>query len=339
MIVNNFCKLGSIGALITLPFWYSPTLAGHGYSVCYQTAKLAHKACLFDLKDDMLITKANCINMSNQEAKRNCMANLRQEVNEANKLCDQQYWARNDLCFLLDEHKYDPSDFWQAENFVDPTKIGSSVAINPYFPLAPGVKTLENEDETITVTVTNKTKIINGVTCVVVNDLVTADGNAVEDTDDWYAQDIHGNVWYCGEVSLNYELFEGDMPLDAELVHIEGSWKAFKDGAKPGVLMKAWPQVGDAYRQEVALGDAEDAAEVISINEDGLLPGDNCAEDREEIIELIESLCNSDCLVTHEFTPVDPDASEHKYYAANIGLILEVNPEGECTVIDMNNVK
>ena len=90
------------------------------------------------------------------------------------------------------------------------------------------------------------------------------DGTPVEDTDDWYAQDLDGNVWYCGEIAQNFEVFEGDDPEEAELVDIEGSWKAGRDGALPGIVMLASPQAGDVYRQEVALGEAEDAARVIS---------------------------------------------------------------------------
>ena len=97
-----------------------------------------------------------------------------------------------------------------------------------------------------------------------VNDVVEEDDDAIEDTDDWYAQDMDGNVWYCGEIAKNFETFEGDDPEDPELVDIEGSWKAGRDYAKPGILMLAAPMVGDVYRQEVSWGDAEDVAEVIS---------------------------------------------------------------------------
>jgi hypothetical protein len=166
----------------------------------------------------------------------------------------------------------------------------------------------EGGDETVTVSVTEKTKLIEGVTCLVVNDLVEEDGAPVEDTDDWYAQDLDGNVWYCGEIARNFEVFEGDNPEEAELVDIEGSWKAGRDGAQPGIVMLASPQAGDVYRQEVALGEAEDAARVISTTGSASVPA---------------ASCDSDCVLTRDFTPLEPDARERKFYAPGVGLIVE----------------
>ena len=153
-----------------------------------------------------------------------------------------------------------------------------------------------------------KTKLIEGVTCVVVNDLVEEDGVPIENTDDWYAQDALGNVWYCGEIAKNFEIFEGDDPEEAELVDIDGSWKAGRDGAQPGIIMLALPQAGDVYRQEVALGEAEDAARVISTTGSAAVPA---------------ASCDGDCVVTRDFTPLEPDANERKFYAPGVGLILE----------------
>jgi hypothetical protein len=130
------------------------------------------------------------------------------------------------------------------------------------------------------------------------------DGEVMEDTDDWFAQDTDGNVWYFGEISKEYE--------DGELVGIEGSWKAGEDGAKPGILMKAVPQVGEVYRQEFLLGEAEDMGEVLSLTGSAVVPAASCSED---------------CAVIKDFTPLEPDADEDKYYAPGIGLILEVDNE------------
>jgi hypothetical protein len=231
----------------------------------------------------------------------------RAERQEARALCGEQRDARLDLCGALGEDRYDP-DFDPAD-FVDPLAIGGAVGANPYFPLIPGTRWVyEGGDETVTVTVTDKTKLIEGVTCLVVNDLVEEDGVPIEDTDDWYAQDKGGNVWYCGEIAKNFEVFEGDDPAEAELVDIDGSWKAGRDGAQPGIIMLALPQVGDVYRQEVALGEAEDAARVISTTGSATVPA---------------ASCDGDCVVTRDFTPLEPDANERKFYAPGVGLILE----------------
>lgn len=72
--------------------------------------------------------------------------------------------------------------------------------------------------------------------------------------------------------------------------------------------MLASPQAGDVYRQEVALGEAEDAARVISTTGSASVPA---------------ASCEGNCVVTRDFTPLEPDARERKFYAPGVGLILE----------------
>jgi hypothetical protein len=79
-----------------------------------------------------------------------------------------------------------------------------------------------------------------------------------EDTLDWFAQDIEGNVWYFGENT--HELEEG------LITTIDGTFMAGMNGAKPGIIMKAYPRVGDFYRQEFSLGNAEEFAETLGVN-------------------------------------------------------------------------
>jgi len=284
-----------------------------GKAFCSMTAKAVKKACNFEVKDDYWIAVGNCINESDPDERRACFQDARTERRDGNALCKEQREARMDLCDAVGEARYDP-DF-DPDNFVDPTEIGNSVAPNPYFPLVAGNQwKYEGNGETITVTVTDKTKLIEGVTCVVVNDVVKEDGVPVEDTNDWYAQDREGNVWYCGEIAVDFEVFEGDDPEDPELVAIDGSWKAGRDSAKPGILIGAMPQVGDIYRQEVSLGDAEDIAEVISISgNESVAAGFSC---------------NNNCVVTRDGTPIEPGVYENKHYVPGLGLILEEDMEG-----------
>jgi hypothetical protein len=167
------------------------------------------------------------------------------------------------------------------------------------------------------VTVTKQTRQILGVTCRVVRDIVTdPDGNVTEDTTDWYAQDVNGNVWYFGEIAQQFE--------DSVLVGIEGSWTAGKDGAKPGYIMLANPKIGDVYRQEFALGDAEDMARVV---ETGLstipLPSG---------VSLPNGVTGP-YLHTQDFSALDPGSVlegqyEDKYYAPGVGLVLTVPQDG-----------
>lgn len=281
-------------------------------SYCSQTAKLARSACLTESKDDLLVARANCLNIEDSSDRRECYAEAKEERQDATDECKEVYSSRKEVCDEVGESRYDPE--FTAGNFVDPDDIGGSVTPNPYFPLVVGnTWVFEGNGETITVTVTDKTKLINGVTCRVITDVVLVDGEPLEITVDWYAQHSNGDVWYCGEVAQNFEVFEGDMPEEAELVDIEGSWKAGRDGAKPGITMFFSPQVGTTYRQEMFLGDAEDVAEVTSVTGSESVPGGSC---------------NGNCLITRDFTPLDPGVNEYKYYAPGIGQLLEIDAEG-----------
>ncbi len=84
--------------------------------------------------------------------------------------------------------------------------------------------------------------------------------------------------------------------------------------------------MGTTYRQEFSVGNAEDAATVLSTTYNY---GNDPELDEFVPQELADLLCvdNSDCVVTGEFTPIEPDVYECKYYAKDIGLFLEVNPE------------
>ena len=86
----------------------------------------------------------------------------------------------------------------------------------------------------VRVTVSNVTKrIANGVTARVVRDTVTSDGEVIEDTFDWYAQDGAGNVWYLGEQTAEFE--------DGKVSSRGGSFEAGVDGAQAGVIVPAEP--------------------------------------------------------------------------------------------------
>jgi hypothetical protein len=184
---------------------------------------------------------------------------------------------------------------------IDPADFTSGTG-NPLWPLIPGTRYVyEGGDERIEVTVTGDTREILGVTAVVVRDVAYEDGEVIEDTFDWYAQDAAGNVWYLGEDTKEYE--------NGRVVSTAGSWEAGVDGAKPGIVMHAsQPEIRSPYRQEYYACQAEDMAEVISLNASVSVPYGSF----------------DDCLQTREFTPLEPGADEYKYYCPGIGLVLEV---------------
>lgn len=184
---------------------------------------------------------------------------------------------------------------------IDPARFTDRVT-NRYFPLTPGTTyvyegTKDGAPQRNEVTVTHDTKTILGVSCVVVHDVVMEEGNLVEDTFDWYAQDSDGNVWYFGEDSKEYE--------NGKVTSTEGSWEAGVDGAQPGIVMEASPKVGDTYRQEYYAGQAEDMAKVLNVNESKTVSAGSYQE----------------VVVTEDFTPLEPDTLEHKYFAPGVGFV------------------
>jgi hypothetical protein len=180
---------------------------------------------------------------------------------------------------------------------------------NPFFPLRPGTtlvyhKTGQDGTERDEITVTDRIQKIFGVNCTVVRDVVTAaDGKLVEDTDDYYAQDKKGNVWYFGESTKSFE--------NGNLVSLEGSWRAGMDGNQPGIIVEARPRVGDLYHQEYGLDIAEDLAEIVSLNGEATVPA---------------ASCHKSCIVTRETTAIEPGIVESKFYARGVGVVLEVTP-------------
>lgn len=278
---------------------------------CSASAKTQRLACEFDLRDDFYTANARCLDSSNPDA--GCFDDADGELDDGFDECNEVLVARLELCESLADATHEPQfGAAFAANFVDPLEIGNTIDPNPWFALVPGNRWLyEGDGEVIEVVVTADTKLIDGITCIVVIDTATEDDVVVEITNDWYAQDVSGNVWYCGEIAENFEEFDGDETSGPELVDIDGSWKAGRDGAEAGILLPLDPQVGGVIRQEFAQSDAEDVIEIL-------------ATDATEAS--IAASCDGTCLQTRDFTPLEPAAEEHKFYAPGVGLIVEIKP-------------
>ena len=83
--------------------------------------------------------------------------------------------------------------------------------------------------------------------------------------------------------------------------------------------------VGTVYRQEVSWGNAEDGAEILSTNY--IYPSGTELDDLVPPV-LTGIMCADGCLVTREFTPIEPGAEALKYYSRGVGVFLEVE-DGE----------
>ncbi len=189
--------------------------------------------------------------------------------------------------------------------------IWAAAVSNPHFPLTPGT-TLTYEGQTAgglektVVEILPGTRQVNGVTAIVVRDRVYLDGELIEDTFDWYAQDVAGNVWYLGEDSKEIE--------NGQVVSTQGSWEWGVDGALPGIVMWADPaaHIGEEYRQEFYEGEAEDWAVVVAIGQAVTVP--------------FGSFTN--CIKTEDWNALESGGREYKYYCPGIGLVLETPVSG-----------
>jgi hypothetical protein len=294
-------------------------VAPPGKKHCSETATAAARGCANASRSDYWTAVGTCINVADAQARAACTNDARTARREADQLCKEQLAARRALCGLLGEGRYDP-DFDPARFDADPTRPTTP---NPFFPVAVGYHwDYLSDEERVAVEVTPFTKLIDGVTCLVVTDRVSVAGQVVEDTEDWYARAKNGDLFYCGEQTAELETFAGDVPVRPEVVSIEGAFKAGRDGAQAGVRFRAHPTPGEIYRQEFALGTAEDAAQVITTT---YAYGQDADLDRFVPRALAELLCAGDCVVTQDTTPIEPDALERKYQAPGIGTFLEVD--------------
>jgi hypothetical protein len=193
---------------------------------------------------------------------------------------------------------------------IDPSEFTTEID-NPYWPMKPGSQWVFRETDAegsvsrVVVTVLDRTKMIaNGVEARIVHDQVTEGNQVVEDTYDWYAQDADGNLWYLGEDTTEYE--------NGKPKTKEGSWEAGVDGALPGIVMPASPQVGMTYREEYYKGHAEDGASILFTDAFARVPYGRFEHG----------------VQTRNFSGIEPDVVEEKIYARGVGVILEITVSG-----------
>jgi len=288
---------------------------------CSATGKALLDACGQKVGGDRSNAQALCVNLSQPGPRRDCLLMAAEAAAQGRKLCTDQGNARRDLCSALGEARYEPT--WTPADF--DADFRHPTHPNRYFPLAIGSRwKYAGSGEVNTAIVLDKTKLIDGVTCIVIHDSVRSGGQLIEDTFDWYALRKTGTVEYCGESSASYQTFDGDVPVEPELVDVHGSWKKGRQGSLAGTQMLGAPVVGAVYRQEFSPNTAEDAARVVSVDYNW---GRDATLDRYVPRALAQFLCAAnDCVVTSEFTALEPGAVGLKYYAAGIGLFLEVDP-------------
>jgi hypothetical protein len=148
------------------------------------------------------------------------------------------------------------------------------------------------------------------VTVVLVKDF--EDGELVEETRDYYAQDAEGAVWYMGEHVDDYE--------DGRIVGHDGQWFAGRRGAVAGLFMPVDPQVGQLFEQERAPGVAEDRSTVVDLGRRVTTPAGRF----------------SGCIKTRDEAPLDR-LVEFKFYCPGVGLVREVGQTGQSNLVSFRS--
>jgi hypothetical protein len=288
------CRFFLVGGIIVA--FVATGAANAAPDACKATTSDAFDSCKSGAHSDKSLARGKCDNVPDAAARKTCVQQAASDLKDTLQTCSVMRDFRNAACTKLGPAPYSP--------VIDPAHFATSTTIdNPFMPLLPGT-TFIYEGQTAQglehneIFVTQNTKVLDGVTCVEVLDTVKINGEPEEQTLDWFAQDTDGNVWYFGE---NSEQLAGSL-----VVSLDGSFMAGVDGAAPGIVMKAHPAVGDFYRQEFDLDNAEDLAGVISLNESVTVAAGSFDH----------------CLETEETEAIDPSALEHKFYAAGTGNVL-----------------
>ena len=194
-------------------------------------------------------------------------------------------------------------DFERAQ-FDDPMHID-----NRWLPLTPGTQLVYEgsaivdeegrQTRRVVTTVTDLTKVIDGVRTLVIWERDFTAGKLSEPELAFFAQDDDGNVWLVGEYPEEYE----DGKFDKAPAWISG-----QKGARAGIAMPAEPRQGvPDYAQGYAPPPADftDRARVYKIGQQTCTPVD----------------CYENVLVTEEFNPPEPGAFQLKYYASGVGNV------------------
>jgi len=292
---------------------------------CSTHASLLLRACFADRRDDFLVHKADCVYVSSEEDEWECRAEAREESVDKAEECRDVYEARLELCDLVGEERYDIE--FDPSDYVDPDDIGDGVEPNPYWPLTAGhTHVILADGEVTIVTATDEVREVGGLPCRVIRDLVFEEGldddgeveyEGVEITQDWYAQHENGDTVYCGENTFEVE--------DGLVDNTDGSFANGSDRAKAGFLVRAFPDIGEGDRQEMATDEAEDYVKYESL---AATP----SEDEGGDVDAYP--CAGTCLQTYEVNPHDPGESELKYYLPYTGFVLATkfedgDPTGE----------
>jgi len=174
-----------------------------------------------------------------------------------------------------------------------------------YFILEPLFKlTFKSGIDTLTVTVLDETKMVDGVKCRIVEERETKDGKLAEISRNYFAIDPKtGDAYYFGEAVDTYD-------AGGKITGHGGAWESGKDGARFGMIMPGRPVLGARYNQENAPKVAMDRAEIVSTTDVVKVPAGTF----------------KNCLRTKESSALEA-GEEEKLYAPGVGLVKDAEFE------------
>ena len=199
---------------------------------------------------------------------------------------------------------------------VDPADFVAAVD-NPWFPLRPGtvwtyIGVKNGKHATEIMTVLPDPVVIDGVSCVALQDDVTLNQVRVERTVSYYAQHRDGGVWFFGED-------EHQVDRQGNVRGIEGSWRAGLDGAGPDLLMPAAPAKGNVFDERTA------ELHVTVLGAD-------------ETVDVPEG-SHQGAVLLEEADPTEPGLLAHKYYVRDIGMVRDVSVGGPLEELKLQSVR
>jgi hypothetical protein len=190
-----------------------------------------------------------------------------------------------------------------------PSAAGNPAAApNPLFPLKPGDQSVRQGNVNVgnrrlphrrVYTITDVTKVVDGVTAMVALDQDFDGGELAEQSLELLSLDKDGNVVYLGSYT---EAYEG-----GQFVNSTDAWLSGINGGKSGILVPGHPQVGPSFTQALVPGEGPATARVVKTGEKKCVP----------------FRCFSNVVVVEE------NGVELKYYAPGAGGILTVPLSGQ----------
>jgi hypothetical protein len=176
----------------------------------------------------------------------------------------------------------------------------ASAGRNPYFVLEPGYRLhFAHGKATLTVSVLDETKTVDGVETRVVEEREEKNGQLAEISRNYFAIDEStSDVYYFGEDSSGYR--------NGKVVSREGSWLSGSRGATFGLMMPGRVAVGDRYYQEIAPEVALDRAQVVAVGGQIETPAGTF----------------KGCVRMKETSALEMGSSE-KWYAPEVGLVRD----------------